>query len=61
MEGQAKNLAVVRVRGVSGIRQDIKDTLNMLHLNRNCQATLVQNEPTNLGMLRKAKGQLAWG
>jgi large subunit ribosomal protein L30 len=61
MEDKAKNLAVVRVRGVSGIRQDIKDTLNMLHLNRNCQATLIQNEPTNLGMLKKAKGQLTWG
>ena len=61
MEEQAKTLAVVRVRGVSGIRRDIKDTLTMLHLNRNCQATLIQNKPTNLGMLRKAKGQLAWG
>ena len=54
-------MAVIRVRGVSGIRRDIKDALDMLHLSRNCQATLIKNEPSRLGMLRKAKGQLAWG
>ncbi len=61
MADQKKNLAVIRVRGVCGIRQDTKDTLDMLHLGRNCQATLIQNEPSSLGMLRKAKGQLTWG
>ena len=33
----------------------------MLHLTRNCHATLVDDRPAYLGMLRKAKNYVAWG
>jgi len=61
MEQPKKYLAVVRVRGVSDIYKEIKETMNMLHLGRNCHATLIDNRPSYLGMLRKAQNYLAWG
>lgn len=56
-----KCLAVVRVRGVSDIHREIKETMNMLRLQRNCHATLVDDRPAYLGMLQKAQNYLTWG
>jgi len=61
MEGKSKCLVAVRVRGVSDISQEIKDTLKMLRLTRNCHATLIDNRPTYLGMLHKAQNCVTWG
>jgi len=61
MEQQRKCLAVVRVRGLGSIFREVKETMKMLHLERNCHATLVDNRPAYLGMLRKAQSYLAWG
>jgi len=61
MEGKRKCLVVVRVRGLSDISQEIKDTLMMLRLTRNCHATLIDNRPAYLGMLRKAQNYVTWG
>jgi len=61
MERPKKCLAVVRVRGVSDIYRGIKETMNMLHLGRNCHATLIDNRPSYFGMLRNAQNYLAWG
>ena len=58
---KAKCLAVVRVRGISDIFREIKDTLKMLHLTRNCHATLIDNRPAYIGMLKKVKDYVAWG
>ena len=51
----------VRIRGVSDISQEIKDTLSMLRLTRNCHATLLDDRPAYKGMLRKSKDCLTWG
>src|SRR3989304_5479718 len=56
-----KCFAVIRVRGVSDIHRDIKETMNMLRLQRNCHATLLDDRPAYLGMLQKAQSYLAWG
>jgi len=61
MQQPRKCLAVVRVRGVSDIYREVKETMNMLHLGRNCHATLIDNRPSYLGMLHKAQNYLAWG
>jgi len=61
MEQQRKCLAVVRVRGVSDIFREVNETMKMLHLERNCHATLVDNRPAYLGMLMKAQNYLTWG
>jgi large subunit ribosomal protein L30 len=54
-------LVAVRIRGLSDISQEVKDTLSMLRLNRNCHATLVDDRPAYKGMLRKSKDCLTWG
>ena len=61
MTEQRKCLAVVRVRGVSDIYHKVKETMELLHLNRNCHATFVDNRPAYVGMLKKAHHFLTWG
>jgi large subunit ribosomal protein L30 len=61
MESKRNCLAVVRVRGLSDVSQETKDTLRMLRLTRNCHATLIDNRPACLGMLRKAQNSVTWG
>ena len=61
MEERRRCLAVVRVRGVSDVFRETKENLNMLHLNRNCHATLIDDRSSYLGMLRKAQHLVAWG
>lgn len=54
-------LAVVRVRGTVNVRGEIEDTLKLLRLTRNCHATLIDNRPSYMGMLRKVQNQVTWG
>ena len=61
MGEKRKCLVAVRVRGVSDISQEIKDTLNMLRLTRNCHATLIDDRPSYTGMLHKAQHCVTWG
>lgn len=61
MENPQKCLVVVRIRGVSDIRGDIQDTLKMLNLNRNCNATIIDDRPSYQGMLKKAQSYITWG
>jgi large subunit ribosomal protein L30 len=61
MERGQRCLAVVRIRGTVNVRRDVEDTLRMLNLLRNCHATLVDDRPSYLGMLRRAQSILTWG
>jgi len=61
MEEQRRCLAVIRVRGVSDILREVNETLDMLHLKRNCHATLIDNRPSYLGMLKRAQNYVTWG
>lgn len=61
MREEAKCLAVIRVRGISDVFKEVKDTLQMLHLTRNYHATLISNQPSYLGMLYKANHYVTWG
>ncbi|MEM2320644.1 MAG: 50S ribosomal protein L30 [Candidatus Bathyarchaeia archaeon] len=61
MERRDKCLAVVRIRGAVNVRKDVNDTLRMLHLVRNCYATLIDNRPSYLGMLQKVHNHVTWG
>jgi len=61
LDKQLKCLVAVRIRGMSDVSQEVKDTLSMLRLNRNCHATLVDDRPAYKGMLRKSKDYLTWG
>ena len=61
MEERRKCLVVIRVRGVSDILREVNETLDMLHLTRNCHATLIDSRPAHLGMLKKAQNYVTWG
>lgn len=54
-------IAIIRVRGLIGIRARIKDTLNMLRLYRKNYCVVVENSPSYLGMIRKVKDYVTWG
>lgn len=54
-------MAVVRIRGIINVRKEVEDTLRMLNLQRNCHATLIDDRPSFLGMLRKAQNIVTWG
>jgi len=60
-EEKQKCLAVIRVRGGVNVFREIEDTLKMLRLTRNCHATLIDDRPAYVGMLRKAQNQVTWG
>ena len=54
-------LAAVKVRGVINALTPIKDTLLMLKLHRTNYCVILENNPSNLGMLKTAKDYLTWG
>ncbi len=54
-------LAVVRVRGIINVKNDIRDTLTMLGLGRVNHCVLVNETPQYMGMVRKVKDYVTWG
>jgi large subunit ribosomal protein L30 len=54
-------LALVRVRGIINVKNDIRDTLTMLGLGRVNHCVLVGESPQYMGMVRKVKDYVTWG
>lgn len=54
-------IAAIRVRGRTGIKKGISDTLDMLRLTRINHAVLIEENPSYKGMLQKAKDYITWG
>ncbi|EDY35915.1 ribosomal protein L30P [Aciduliprofundum boonei T469] len=54
-------LAVIRVRGRTGVRKEISDTLKMLNLTRINHCVLIPETPSYKGMLQKVKDYVTWG
>ena len=54
-------IAAIRVRGRTGVKKDIADTLAMLKLTRINHAVLIEENPSYQGMLQKAKDYITWG
>jgi large subunit ribosomal protein L30 len=52
-------LAVVRIRGITGVSKSIKDTMDMLGLYHNNYCAIVDESMFN--MVRKAKDYVTWG
>jgi large subunit ribosomal protein L30 len=62
METSSKNpILAVRLRGTAADNPDVMKTMESLKLERTFQARLLDNTPSNLGMLRAAKALVAWG
>jgi len=54
-------LAVILVRGLVEVTKPVKDTLAMLNLNRKNHCVVIENNPVNLGMIKKVKDYITWG
>lgn len=54
-------LVVIRVRGVTGVRKDIADTMSMLRLYRKNYCVILEGTKNNRGMLNKVKDYVTWG
>ena len=54
-------MIALRVRGRTGIKKDIADTLDMLRLTRINHAVLLPENPSYQGMLQKGKDYITWG
>lgn len=54
-------IAVIRIRGVTGIRKPIKDTLDMLRVYSKHTCVVVDGTPSILGMIQKSKDFITWG
>jgi large subunit ribosomal protein L30 len=61
MEASKIPLLAVRLRGTAGDNPDVEKTMESLKLERTFQARLLDNTPSNLGMLRSVKALVAWG
>lgn len=56
-----KKYAAILIRGLIGIRKDIKQTIFMLGLRKKHACVILPQTDSILGMLRKAQGYLAFG
>ena len=54
-------IAAIRLRGRTGIKKDVAQTLDMLKLTRINHAVLIEDNPSYNGMLQKAKDYITWG
>ena len=57
----AENIAVIRIRGMTGIRREIADTMRMLNLNSKFSCAVLPKNKNNEGMVKKAKDFITWG
>ena len=60
-EETKEKLAAVLIRGLIGIRKEIKDTLFMLKLRKKHACVVLANNAVNRGMLKKVKDYVAYG
>lgn len=56
-----KRIAVIRISGRTGLKKDIKDTLNMMRLYNKCTCTVLPNTSNITGMINKVKECTTWG
>ncbi|MFB0543528.1 MAG: 50S ribosomal protein L30 [Candidatus Bathyarchaeia archaeon] len=54
-------LLAIRIRSEINATERVKDTLKMLRMGRNNYATLLDDRPSYLGMLRLVKDWVTWG
>jgi len=54
-------IAAIRIRGMTGIRKPIKDTMSMLRLYKKNTCSVYETTPSIKGMLLKAKDFITWG
>lgn len=56
-----EKIAVILIRGLIGVKKDIKDTLKLLKLLKKNHCVVVNKTPSILGMILKCKDYVAYG
>ena len=56
-----KKIAIVRVRGLTGLQKEVKATLNMLKLHNKNYCVVVEDTPMNMGMIKKVRDFVTFG
>lgn len=54
-------IAVLRIRGEVGVREPIKQAMNLMKLHRKNRVILLKNTPSNIGMINKVKDYCTFG
>lgn len=54
-------IAAIRLRGRTGVKGKIEDTMKMMRLRRINHAVLIEENSSYMGMLQKAKDYITWG
>lgn len=60
-EDKSKKIVVVRVRGNVNISEPLKRTFDMLNLHNKNWCVVLENTPSNIGMIKKVKDYVTWG
>ena len=60
-ESKTQKIAIVRVRGTINISQPLKHTFDMLNLANKNWCIVIENTPSNMGMIKKVKDFVTWG
>ncbi len=53
--------AVIRIRGLVGLKKEIKDTFRIFKINRKNHCVILQDNKVVKGMLQKIKDWITWG
>ncbi|MEM4499810.1 MAG: uL30 family ribosomal protein [Candidatus Woesearchaeota archaeon] len=61
MAEENKYLAAIWIRGTIKANQEIKDTIKMLGFKAKNNCLILENTPSNQGMLKKLKDYITWG
>jgi len=56
-----KKIAIIRIRGLVGVRKKIKDTLNMLRLRKKFVCVILDETKENIGMIKLVQTFVAYG
>lgn len=54
-------ILVVRMRGEAGTRRDVIDTFKMLGMKKIYSFAILENNPINIGMIKKIDNFVSWG
>ena len=54
-------IAIIRIKGKTGIKKTARDTLNMLRLYKKHSCVVVPNSNSYIGMINKIKEHATWG
>ena len=57
----SKKIAVIRIRGQTGVRHDISDAMKMLKLNILNSCAVVEDNAKVMGQIKKCKDFVTWG